>query len=406
MGYRDQIFATISHIHDAGLGPEKWPEALSCVTALIGGHGASLEFMERPSLRHCGMYSHGLPDVGAYMEYYAPKSPRYPHLSRQPSGSVQYDTLYYDEDAMNTHPFYMEFLAEFDMRYFLGGVVAKSPHDLAAFAVQISPKQGHPSAAKIKTMALLLPHIQQATDVMRRLGNLSIAPTTLESTLDWLIDGVLMLAVDGSICYANVAAQAIFRANDGIGVRRGAVQVASDDARTKLAAAIRAAALLRDSQVTDAMQSDFLAQRPSAAPAYGVSVRPLLAEFGKRPMAVALVFIHDPLMRRKTSTEKLSHIFGLTTSEADIATALCLGLSPNEYALQHNVSRNTVYTHIRNLKVKTDSRRMAELIKKLNDVNLSIIAKREDTQGRSLAGITSRHPSPYTVSRKRTEGGH
>jgi DNA-binding CsgD family transcriptional regulator len=402
MGYRDRIIATISHIHDAGLGPEKWPEALSHVTALIDGQGASLEFMERPSLRHCGMYSHGLPDVGAYMEYYAPKSPRYPHLSRQPTGSVQYDTLYYDEDAMDAHPFYMEFLAEFDMRYFLGGVVAKSTHDLAAFAVQISPKQGHPNAAKIKTMALLLPHIQQAADVMRRLGNLSNAPAPLETTLDWLIDGVLMLAVDGSIRYANQAAQTIFRANDGIAVRHGAVQVASDDARTKLAAAIRAAALLRDSQVTDAMQSDFLARRPSAAPAYGVSVRPLLAEFGKRPMAVALVFIHDPLIRSKTSTEKLSHIFRLTTAEADIATALCLGLSPNEYALKHNVSRNTVYTHIRNLKIKTDSRRMAELIRKLNDVNLRIIAKREDTQGRSLDGISSRHPGPFTVSRKRT----
>ena len=178
MFYSDRIIATISHIHDAGLDSEKWPEALSHVTALIGGQGASLEFMQRPSLRHCGMYSHGLPDVGAYMEYYAPMSPRYPHLVLQPAGSVQYDALYYDDAVMDAHPFYMEFLAEFDMRYFLGGAPPppsrpKSPHDLVAFAVQISPKQGHPSAAKIKTMALLLPHIRQATDVMLRLGNLA-----------------------------------------------------------------------------------------------------------------------------------------------------------------------------------------------------------------------------------------
>ena len=379
MGYRDRIIATISHIHDAGLGPEKWPEALSHVTALVGGQGASLEFMERPSLRHSKMYSHGLPDVGAYMEYYAAKSPRYPHLSRQPAGSVQYDTLYYDEDVMDAHPFYTEFLAEFDMRYFLGGVVAKSPHDLAAFAVQISPKQGHPSAAKIKTMALLLPHIQQATDVMRRLGNLSNAPATLERTLDWLVDGVLMLAVDGSINYANEAAQSIFRADDGITAHGGALEVASDDARAKLSDTIKAIALFRKSQITGTVQSDFFARRRSGTPAYRVAVRPLSAKSGERTMTAALVFIHDPEMRRKTNAEKLRSIFSLTSAEADVAVALCLGLSPNEYALERNVSRNTVYTHIRNLKVKTDSRRMAELIRRLNDVNLLVIARREDS---------------------------
>jgi DNA-binding CsgD family transcriptional regulator len=382
MSYSDRIIAAISHLHAAGLDSLKWPDALSHVTALIGGHGASLEFMERPSLRHRKMYSHGLPDVGAYMEYYAPKSPRYPHLSRQPMGSVQYDTLYYDEDAMDAHPFYMEFLAEFDMRYFLGGSVAKSARDLVAFAVQISPKQGHPSAAKIKTMALLLPHIQQATDVMRRVGELSNAPATLENTLDWLADGVLMLAVDGSIHYANEAAQTIFRANDGITARGGALEVASDDARGKLSDAIKAIALLRESKITSTPQSDFTARRRSGFPAYKVSVRPLTAKSDEGAMASALIFIHDPEVRGKTSADKLRSIFSLTRAEADVAIALCLGLSPNEYAIQRNVSRNTVYTHIRNLKVKTDSRRMAELIRKINDVNL-IIARREDTKGRT-----------------------
>ena len=104
----------------------------------------------------------------------------------------------------------------------------------------------------------------------------------------------------------------------------------------------------------------------------------MLAKPGERTTAVALVFIHDPLMRRKTTAEMIGHMFRLTTAEADVASALCLGLSPDEYARKRNVSRNTVYTHIRNLKDKTGSSRMAELIRKLNDANLTVIAKRED----------------------------
>jgi DNA-binding CsgD family transcriptional regulator len=51
-------------------------------------------------------------------------------------------------------------------------------------------------------------------------------------------------------------------------------------------------------------------------------------------------------------------------------------VSPNEYASERGISPNTVYTHIRNLKEKTGSRRMAELLRKLNDAHSAIVAKR------------------------------
>jgi DNA-binding CsgD family transcriptional regulator len=61
-------------------------------------------------------------------------------------------------------------------------------------------------------------------------------------------------------------------------------------------------------------------------------------------------------------------MFRLTVAEAKVATALCAGLSPDDYARENELSSNTVYTHIRHLKEKTGSGRMAELIRKLNDV--------------------------------------
>jgi DNA-binding CsgD family transcriptional regulator len=372
----DRTIAAISRIHAAGLDATIWPEALSLVTDLIGGNGASLEFMQRPSLRHYRMYSHGLPDVGAYMEYYAPKSPRYPYLPRQPAGSVQYDTLYYDEDAMDAHPFYMEFLADFDMRYFLGGLVAKSPDDLAAFAVQISPKQGHPSAAKIKTMALLLPHIQQATDVMRRLGNLANLQHSFEDVLNWLADGVLKLSADGSVRYANLAAQKIFRRNDGIAIRRGAVEFLSASAGAKFAGAMRAVAKLRDADVTAMKYADFIAETRSGAPPFSISIRPASAAKDLGDDILALMFIHDPLTRDAAMVELLRQAFGLTPAEADVANGLRCGLSADNYARSRKISPNTVYTHIRRIKGKVGCARMTELIHKLNDMQVTVVHKR------------------------------
>ncbi len=377
MALGDRIIAAISGIHAAGFDAAEWPQALSLVTELIGGHGASLEFMERPSLHHRRMYAHGLPDVGAYMEYYAPLSPRYPHLARQPAGSVQYDGLYYDDAAMDADPFYAEFLAQFDMRYFLGGSIAKSPRELAAFAVQISPRQGHPTPAKIELMGLLLPHIQQAADVMRRLNNLSNLQRSFEDILNWLADGVLKLAADGSVRYANLAAQEIFRRNDEIATRRGAVEFLSSKARAKFGVTLQAAAELRDARVSTLMNADFIAETRSGAPPFSISIRPVLTANDESDDIVALMFIHDPLTRDTAVLELLQQAFGLTPAEADVARGLRSGLSADTYARERQVSPNTVYTHIRRIKGKVGCTRMTELIRKLNDMQVAVVHKRD-----------------------------
>jgi len=369
VGHTDNIVAAIARIHAAGLDVDKWPDALCHLTNLIGGRGASLEFIQRPSLQHSGMFSYGLPAVGAYLQHYAPMCPRIPHAVRQPAGAIQYEAQYYDDAVMDKNPFYMEFLSSYDMRYFLGGIVANAEDELVLTGVQISPKQGHPSSAKIKLMGLLLPHIQQATEVMRRLGRLEKSQAAFEHTLDLLVDGVVMLAADGSVRYANVAAQAIFRANDAITVRRGVFVLKSRDSAIRLGAAIKAISRLRDREVDSRAQWEFKVER-SGVPAYGVSVHPLLAPAEAPSGAVALVFIHDPLSQRNAGVERFCQLFKLTRAEARVASALCSGLSPDEYAEQNQISSNTVYTHIRHLKEKTGSRRMTELIHKLNDAQL------------------------------------
>lgn len=376
MGHSDDVIATISHIHAAGLDARKWPQALSEIAKLGGGHGASLEMMERPSLHHRGMYSYGLPAVEAYLEHYAPMCPRIPFAVRAPSGAILYDAQCIDDAAMNENPFYMEFLSQYDMRYYLGGVVANSSQELILAGVQISPKQGHPTPAKVKLMGLLLPHIQQATDVMRRLGTLADAQRAFERTLDRLVDGVLMLGADGSVLCANIAAQEILRSNDGIAIRRGAIEFLSGDAKLKFGAAFKAVGDLRDAKAAAVMNGDFLVERRSGAARYSVSVRPLLGRTRESGSAVALIFIRDPLVDSNAAAELFRDAFDLTPAEADVANGLRAGLSADAYARRRNVSRNTVYTHIRRIREKTGCTRMAELIRKLNDVQVSVVGAR------------------------------
>ena len=113
--------------------------------------------------------------------------------------------------------------------------------------------------------------------------------------------------------------------------------------------------------------------RPSGLPAYLVSVRPLLPSetTGARESAAAtMIFVRDPAAAHATASRMLTQILGLTDAEAAFASALCAGVSPSQYAAGRGLSLNTVYTHLSHIKQKTNCRRMAELIRHLNDLQM------------------------------------
>lgn len=373
----DEVLGAVSRIHAAGLDAAQWPGALQAITTLMGGKGGSLEVMQRPSFAHAEMHAFDLAAVDAYVEYYAPVCRRIPFAARQAAGSPLYEGLFVDETSILADPFYMEFLADYDMRYFVGGVVANTAQELVLVGVQRSPAQGHPDADEIALFGRLLPHIQQAFDVMRRLRVTDQASAPLDGALEWLKDGVLLLAADGRVMHANAAARAIGEADDGVAFKGGLVELASARTQRAFGLALHAALRLHDEAVDAKAPVDLIAGRPSGKPPYVVSVRPILGDRdadGPR----ALVFIHDPLADMVADTADdialLQEGFDLTPAEAHFAVALRAGSSPGAYARERGISLHTAYTHLRRVKDKCGHSRMAELVRALNEVRSGLLA--------------------------------
>ena len=88
--------------------------------------------------------------------------------------------------------------------------------------------------------------------------------------------------------------------------------------------------------------------------------------------AVALVLVRDPLSHRTVAGGLLRDVFGFTDAEANLAQAVLAGTSLAHYARANAVTLNTVYTHLRRIKDKTGCSRMAELIRKLNDLQVPL----------------------------------
>ncbi len=372
----EDLLTTIEAVHAAGLNTDRWPEALDAVTRLIGGRGATLEILDKSTFRPRLFLSHGLPLPGqvAYVDQYVALNPRIPSHLGAKSGDVLYDHCTVDAETMQRSPFYAEFLARFDCRFYVCGIIESSPEHFTAITVQRSPQQGHVELAGIALMRKVLPHVHQAFDVAQRLKRSGEIRDALERTLDWLADGVALLQADGKVIYANERFQGIARRNGGIRLSKGMIEFADAEARDKFNAALAAILRLKAGATDDVRTADFAVMRPDGAESYFVSVRPLIDRDGpSRPsQAVAIVLVRDPFGRDAATIGALRDLFGFTQAEAALARALQSGVTLQDYARERALSLNTIYTHLRRLREKTGCTRMTELIHKLNELRLPL----------------------------------
>jgi DNA-binding CsgD family transcriptional regulator len=248
----------------------------------------------------------------------------------------------------------------------------------AVLAIQHSANQDHVSKTEIALMRRLLPHVQQAFDVTRRLKRIGDTRQAFERTLDWLADGVALIGKDGVVLHANKSFQTLVRRKDGIRLKDNIIEFFDAATRDKFSAALASALRLGAAKVDTAPSADFAAARSGGQQPYLVSVRPLGGAGAtivgpKQPSQVAaIVFVRDPRMSGAAPIDTLRELFGFTEAEAALAQALQSGMTLNDYARRRGLSVNTVYTHLRRLREKTGCSRMPELIHKLNELRLPL----------------------------------
>jgi DNA-binding CsgD family transcriptional regulator/PAS domain-containing protein len=362
----DKLLDTIEAVHAAGLEAELWPDALRRIAGLFGAVGASLEIFDKRTRTLKELQTVGLPEGAElpYVEHYANCNSRASYAMRNLSQRILFDYRLTDERSMDRDPFYMEYLRSIGLRYFVTGQIVDTADTHGIVSVQRSRRQGHVERRHLDWMRRLRPHLCQAHDTSTRVGSAIAANRSLEQALDWLADGVVLVRADGTVTFANRAMREIARRNDGIAILRGALDFAAPDARTRFDAAA-AAVLQFDGDASGAASTDFAVPRPAGKPPYLVSVRPLGRK--DRGTAHAIVFVRDPLSRNGAAAQLLKGLFGLTDAEANLAHALHSGTTLAEYARTRMLSLNTVYTHLRRIREKTNTKRQAELIRKLND---------------------------------------
>lgn len=190
-----------------------------------------------------------------------------------------------------------------------------------------------------------------------------IHPHLAEEALNRLSVGILLLASDRRIAFANRIAQDLLHRGDCIRSCGGRL-VASDHSHgAKFAGVISQAAYQTGVQ---ALRLDRgVGRRPLqilAMPLRPASGDSLIAA----PKTNVMVVVVDPEATTAPSIETLNALYGLTAAEAHLVQRLLMGKRLEDCAKHAGISVNTARTHLKAVFAKTETDRQADLIRLLS----------------------------------------
>lgn len=261
------------------------------------------------------------------------------------------------EELVRTE-FYNDFLRPFGWLHECAAVLEMRGSTLSVLALLRDEHRPEFSSRDIALISRLVPHLQRALHLHRRIVDLKVTNEATRWALDQVAFGVVLLAPNGYVLTANaqaerMAAQGVIRLT-----RSGlhAVSIREDD---ELQAAIRAAGSALDFSPSDG--SMVLSQRDGGRIA--VLVAPIRVD-SISPGAAVGVFLSVLKPGGATSrTGVLRALFQLTPAEARLADLLGSGTSLPEAAEILRVSRETVRTQLKIIFQKTGTSRQAQLVR-------------------------------------------
>jgi DNA-binding CsgD family transcriptional regulator len=354
------VLSLIPLIYDAAEDPALWPDALNQIGRRLGAVGKVVAIDD---LRDRSNNMAVAVDIDpayqrSYHEYYQSINI---HMQRArplltPGRVLATHQFCSDKETLSSE-YYQDFLRpQKDWFHIVGGCVAEDRSILSVVSFIRGRRAGPFTDREIGLLESLMPHLRRAA----RLHQVFAGRHSAEACLDVLPIAALFVTGRGRVEYSNRAAQEILLANDGIGVDRlGYLRSTDGRLRGMIAEACRAA-----EGRGAAAGGPVLIVRSSGKRPYAVSVSPIRSPylFPGGQCAGAVLLIANPDTRREPIAESLGRIYGLTPTEARLASILAEGKDLTEACGEMGIRRTTATTHLRRVGQKVGAKRQAEIV--------------------------------------------
>lgn len=356
----DDFSRLVSGIHASATDPELWSVTVGDMGRAFDGANVGLVVGCGPSrvLEHASISTSA---VLAYAEHYARLDHFFASVQAGPVGAVRtaaelmspYQNCEFDADW--ARPNGLE-----------DGLFMRLTSTPSATSVAIATPRRRERFDTTEHVALLrhlAPHLQQTLQMQSLLRDADRQSHGLAAAGEALRHGIIVVTLHGTIIYANHAAEAILRLQDGLRSCAGRLQASTshDDGELQYSISL---ALSAEPRTGRAM----LCSRTSGSHGYLVHVSPLRARAVGGSISIepsALIVIVDPERQLTLPAVILQRLFGLTASEAQVALMVVDSHGLKAIADELSVSLATVKSHLNRVFQKTDTHRQSELVRLL-----------------------------------------
>jgi|JI10StandDraft_1071094.scaffolds.fasta_scaffold339354_1 DNA-binding CsgD family transcriptional regulator/PAS domain-containing protein len=367
-----QIDPVISALYEATLEPERWRDALQAMARLSGAQAAVFVDMDYAL---SVLWRHVLHNVDeeahlTYLQRYAQIDPRLPVMMKAPELRWVSDLEALPDAIRLESPVYRDYLRPAGLRECL---MAKTAVEGARHGNLVLLRMGVEdvfSAEQRQLLGLLLPHVDRAIRISRRLAAFAWALAFGGRGVEEYADPVATLTERGDISEANPAFEALLKSQSLFrtdGNKR--LVCISSDAQRRFHQAFSDALELSKGNTRHGWRSmPVLTVERADGPPFLVTVAPLMQLQGHPwfERTGVLVKVSDPL--RPPSGSVLQEGFGLTPAEARLACALLAGGTLKDAATRIGISPNTAKTQLQVVFQKTRTGRQQELVSLLRSI--------------------------------------
>ena len=355
-----------SLIYDAALDPAQWPVVLGRLSLLFRSPFAD-KFERTVDYRQFGGVQHGLDDADYHDVFLGFWVKRNVWGAKRPvrrAGDVVTTREMIPVDDLRRTDMYNDYLAPRGLHEGLRLDLWAGEGWIEDISFLRPWSAGAYTEAEIRLARVLLPHLQRAVAVARRLRSAEALAETGLAALDQVQTAMLLLDGRGRIVHGNVSGMALLAAADGLDANATGLRAATMEATNQLHSVLHAAAGRGGMPPqSGALRLPRTTGRPPLAlialPLRQDRTRPVFDTPGEVAMLVCIV---DPLTGVDIDQTQLVSLFGLTRSEAALAMELLSGQELQEIAARSGRSIHTLRTQLAKLMTKTETGRQAELM--------------------------------------------
>jgi len=368
----------VGSIYDRVGQPEEWSALLEDLTNFVGGRVGQLAVFSLDGSRKPMWAVSGF-DRSQYRTFlyrHATEDPRLPYiLSNQ--GKVIRAEEGVDAEQFRETALFKEVVRPFGIEHSLVSYFAKEADVMATLAAMRDEEAGPFRSVEARRLAMLVPHLRRAFEFYALMRQASERSSDLAAALDLLDAAVILTDSRLRVAHANRAAEELAKTRTGLSLDKGSLAIKDGQCSRRIARAASEAlaAATGDGKITQAEHIAITCSE-SGTP-FRVSLHPLSKRpsgTGSRVKAELAVVIRSGANKGQDGgAVRLQSLFGLTSAEAVLASAVASGRSLDDHARERGIAISTVRTQLRALFAKTETHRQGELVARLREgVDISL----------------------------------